>query len=315
MLLRSENSVWSAEISKGGKVALEIRCAGVRPVQVCATSKAEIVVLADAGMLVRQDGVVTEFRLTVDEPITCLLLLDGSPRQLLVGTEGAHLFTVDLGSGHARRVPAFDRLECRASWNTPWGGPPAVRSLARGEGGWVYADIHVGSIMRSPDLGVNWEPVKPELHRDVHQVATHPEAGDGSARLCANTAHAVYISDDHGDSWRYAGAGLGGRYGRAIALHPGDPDRILASVSDGPHGDNVHGELHVTANGGRSWRKAGGEFPESTTENINTFQVAFDRHGTAWAAVRNRLYVSVDGGAVWHTSWAGPGSIEQISCA
>ena len=41
----------------------------------------------------------------------------------------------------------------RQSWYTPWAVRPAVRSLAH-SGDWVFADIHVGSIMRSPDAAL-----------------------------------------------------------------------------------------------------------------------------------------------------------------
>ena len=64
--------------------------------------------------------------------------------------------------GPAERVVAFDELACREEWYTPWGGPPAVRTFAKTQDGFCYADIHVGSIMRSPDEGISWEPVTPE---------------------------------------------------------------------------------------------------------------------------------------------------------
>ena len=41
-----------------------------------------------------------------------------------------HVYCLN-GDEPARRMESFDALECRQSWYTPWGGPPAVRSLAR----------------------------------------------------------------------------------------------------------------------------------------------------------------------------------------
>ena len=77
--------------------------------------------------------------------------------RLLIGTEEAHLYEVD-ESSQVRRIKSFDELPCREHWHTPWGGPPAVRSLAvSSDGQTVYADIHVGSIMRSEDAGLTWE--------------------------------------------------------------------------------------------------------------------------------------------------------------
>jgi hypothetical protein len=178
----------------------------------------------------------------IEDPVECLLILEEEPLRFLVGVEAPHVYAVtDRG---AERLDAFDALECRDDWYTPWGGPAAVRSMASTRDGWVYADIHVGSIMRSPDRGRTWEPVTPDLHEDVHQVATSPVKAD---RVYANTAQAVYLSNDRGRSWQHRSDGFPYFYGRAIAVHPEEPECLLASVSTGPHGD-AQGQLYRTDN-------------------------------------------------------------------
>ena len=87
--------------------------------------------------------------------------------------------------------------------------------------------------MRSLDEGISWEPVTPELHKDVHQVATCP-ADDN--RVYANTQNGVYVSTDRGNSWVNRIEGLPVRYGTAIAVHPTDPDLLIATVQKGPRG-------------------------------------------------------------------------------
>jgi photosystem II stability/assembly factor-like uncharacterized protein len=184
-----------------------------------------------------------------------------------------------------------------------------VRSLASPDGQTVYADIHVGSIMRSLDAGDTWEPVTPTLHEDVHRVAACPSA---PRRVYANTARAVYVSDDQGRSWQDRGAGLGHAYGREIAVHPHRPDVLLATVSDGPHGENVHGRLWFSENAGQSWQPAGGEFPDSTPSNIDTYHVTFDASGIAWASVGPTLYRSEDLGRTWRRYWEADSSIRLL---
>ncbi len=170
----------------------------------------------------------------IEEPIASLLLIREEPLTLLIGTDqGAHLYRFTEGEGPAERVVAFDELACREEWYTPWGGPPSVWSLAKTQDGYCYADVHVGSIMRSPDEGVSWEPVTPELNKDVHQVTTCPAADDN---VYANTASGVYISTDRGNSWEHRVEGLPLRYGVAIAVHPTNPDLLLAAVQNGPRG-------------------------------------------------------------------------------
>ncbi len=247
----------------------------------------------------------------IDLKITSLLVLEDDPPHVLIGTEPPHLFRFQRGAP-AARIDSFARLDVRDQWNTPWGGPPAVRSLAAAPGGGaVYADIHVGSIMRSLDGGLTWGPVTPDLNRDVHHVTTCPAA---PKRVYAQTARAFYLSPDHGVTWEHRAEGLDERYGRCVAVDPNEPDRVLVTVSDGPHGDNVHGQLYRTEDAGLHWTHVSDGFPSSTKRNIDTHHVAFDPSGTAWAVVERTLYVGRDRATRWQTAWAAPERIRMIAC-
>ncbi|MFO7957881.1 MAG: hypothetical protein R6X33_12370 [Candidatus Brocadiia bacterium] len=245
----------------------------------------------------------------IEGSIHSLLLLEEDPLHLLIGTEPPHVYR--LREESVERIESFDELECREDWYTPWGGPAAVRSMARTDDGWAYADIHVGSIMRSPDEGATWEPVTPELHVDVHQVATCPADDD---RVYAQTADAFWISYDRGDSWTHRAEDLDERYGRCVTVHPEDPDLVLCTVSDGPHGDNVHGQLYRSEDAGRNWSHVADGFPGSTVDNIDTFHVEFSPHGQAWAAVGHTLYVGRNRAREWEPFWDAPEPITMLSC-
>ena len=267
------------------------------------------------GLAAREDGSVAVLSQNgarilatgIEDPIECLLILEEEPLRFLVGVEAPHVYAVT--DGGTERLDAFDALECRDDWHTPWGGPAAVRSMASTGDGWVYADIHVGSIMRSPDRGGAWEPVTPDLHQDVHQVATSPREDD---RVYANTARAVYVSHDRGTSWAHRPEGLPYFYGRAIAVHPEEPECLLASVSTGPHGD-AQGQLYRTDNGGRAWSHVTDGFPETTRGNIDTFRIGFTPDGGAWSAVGDTLFGSQDLGLSWTSVWEAPSNIRMIA--
>jgi len=184
-----------------------------------------------------------------------------------------------------------------------------VRWLAVAEG-WVYADIHVGSVMRSPDEGESWEPVTPTLHEDVHQVATTPASG---TRVVANTANGVYVSDDRGETWAHRSDGLSARYGRAVAVSPVAPDLMLASVSRGPGGGEAR--LFRSEDGGRSWEGVGGVFPRVLERNIDTGHVAFTGDGTAWALVANRLYAGREDARCWSLAWEFSEALRRLAAA
>lgn len=264
----------------------------------------------DGRLLLRKGTTEAIFRHGLSELITALLVCDAEPLRTLIGTQGAHLYEFNEDYGTAVRVVSFDKLPCRARWHTPWGGPPAVRSLAMSSDRCtIYADIHVGSIMRSDDAGESWRPVNPGLDEDVHQVATCLAA---PAHVYANTANAVYVSKNRGHRWAHRSTGLHARYGRAIAVHPDDPDFLLASVSNGPHGGD--GRLYRSENTGRHWIHVTNGFPASREHNIDTFQIAFDRAGCAWAAADQFLYASSDRGQNWDAVWSAPEAIQLLAC-
>jgi hypothetical protein len=250
---------------------------------------------------------VEQVSLNIERPIECLQILEERPLRFLVGTEGPHIF--DATADTCRPIESFDLLEERASWYTPWGGPASLRSFATTKDGWIYADIHVGSIMRSRDNGNCWEPVVPELHEDVHQVATTPLLQD---RLYANTARGVYLSEDRGNSWVHRSKDLPVLYGRSIAVDPEDPDCLLASVSTGPHGDAT-GYLYRSQDAGQSWKHVEQGFPSEIEGNIDTFHLSFAPDRSAWVCVGSSLYTSLDSGESWQNFWTAPNGIRMIT--
>ena len=307
MLIATEDQVYSADTGSGA-LAPNLQLEGET---VCAVQEGHglsAVCLQGGDVALLENGRTRRLHSGIEGSVESLDILSEDPVELLIGAEPTHLYRLGDGDS-ARVVEGFDDLECRDEWVTPWGGPPAVRSLVHA-GDWVYADIHVGSIMRSADRGVSWEPVTPDLHADVHQIAVTPAAPQ---RLYANTADAVFVSDDRGQTWTHRSEGLPVKYGRAIAAHPSDADCVLATVSRGPH-EGVDGQLYRSNDGGRIWSHVTDGFPAATSGNIDTFHIAFSADGVAWATVENRLYRSDDRGQHWEVVWTAPAAIAMVSC-
>ena len=95
---------------------------------------------------------------------TCLAMTDA----IHVGSSQARLFRVI--DGTLEPVASFDAAEGRGTWYTPWGGPPATRSISEWDGD-MYVNVHVGGILRTSDGGASWIPTI-DIDADVHQVAT-----------------------------------------------------------------------------------------------------------------------------------------------
>ena len=269
-----------------------------------------IIALTDGSLLLSTSNELRQVSTNIPDRIDALCLLQEQPLQLLIGTTPPHVYRF-IEDSTVSLCSRFETLAVRSQWYTPWGGPPAVRSLAATTDGWIYADIHVGSIMRSPDQGHTWEPVTPTLHKDVHEVATTPASDN---HVYANTYLSVYISDDRGKTWHHCSDSLRNRYGRGITINPRNPSIMLCGVSDGPTGVNVHGQLYYSDNMGNTWHHITQGFPPSTRQNIDTFHIAYMDQNTAWVADENNLYLSQDQGQTWELYWTASEEILTLSC-
>ncbi len=302
MFIATNNAIYTVEDNGNGEPTQIYN--GTDPQDLSAMvslGQAVVAALSDGTLLVLSEDDEKRIPTGIEDPIASLLLVREDPLTLLIGTdEGAYIYRLVGEEGPAERVVAFDALECRKDWYTPWGGPPAVRTLAKTQDGFCYADIHVGSIMRSHDEGISWEPVTPELHKDVHQVTTCP-ADDN--RVYANTQNGVYVSTDRGHSWENRIEGLPRRYGTGIAVHPTDPDLMIATVQNGPRGGGAW--LCRSENGGATWAELNDQLTEST-DRISTGYIAFTSDGTAWAVIGKTLYIGKDQATDWSPFWTAP---------
>ena len=215
-----------------------------------------------------------------------------SDRRLLVGTESARLAW--LSDGDLKFIDSFDEVPERNLWKTPWGGPPDVRSLAVSKDGTIYANVHVGWIVRSRDGGKTWKNLREGLDMDVHQVAAHPS---NPAIVFAATAEGFYLSKDYGETFTHQSNGMPYCYQRACACFP-DRDVYLLSTSRGPHG-YAEACLYRSEDEGIHWKLVNG-LPEKISNNINTSQIIIVSDGNALVIVEDTsIYETNDYGMNW----------------
>ena len=215
-----------------------------------------------------------------------------SDKRLLVGTESARLAWVS--DGDLKFIDSFDKVPERGLWKTPWGGPPDVRSLAVSSGGTIYANVHVGWIVRSRNWGKTWKNLCEGLEMDVHQVSTHPL---NPAIVFAATAEGFYLSKDHGETFNRQINSMPYRYQRACACFP-DRNAYLLSTSRGPHG-YAEARIYRSEDDGKHWEPVNG-LPEGISNNINTFQIIIVRDGNALVIVEDTsVYKTNDYGMNW----------------
>jgi photosystem II stability/assembly factor-like uncharacterized protein len=236
---------------------------------------------------------------TSDElELTCVLPYEGGA---LIGTEEAHLLfhgPLRYGRDALQAVAGFDYAVGRDDWYTPWGGPPDVRSMALAPDGTVFANVHVGGILRAGREGIRWLPTI-DQDADVHEVLALP---DRPGWLVAACADGLAVSDDGGGTWSFHTAGLESSYARAIALAG---DTILMSASDGPSGERSAlyrrplDDTPEASDPAQIFERCRAGLPEWFEDNIDTRCVAGSGAMAAFGTEDGRVFVSKDGGTTW----------------
>lgn len=260
-----------------------------RSVAALATGGDTVWALDGDGAIISSENGAWDRIAALDEPAPRCLL----PHQdgVLVGTAEARLFR--LRRDVLEPVEAFDEVEGRERWFTPWGGPPDTRSMAADLAGTVYANVHVGGIVRStPDGG--WRP-SIDIETDVHQVIAHPER---AGLILAATAFGLARSDDGGDTWTMADDGLHAHYCRAVAVAG---DTVLVSASTGPRTRQA-AVYRRALDGAGPFERCTGGLPEWFGSNIDTHALAADGPRVAFGTTEGDVWVSNDGGGTWETA-------------
>jgi hypothetical protein len=233
---------------------------------------------------------------TIDGPsATCVAMTDA----IHIGTSEAHLLRLDAAS--LARVESFDAAEGRDSWYTPWGGPPATRSISEwGED--VYVNVHVGGILRKSDAGESWTPTI-DIDADVHQVAT------AEGLVLAAGARGLSASGDRGSTWSLRADGLERSYCRAVVVCG---DGLLVSASDGPRGGHA-GVYRAGLTTGRFDRCRDG-LPEWFDDNIDTYCLDALNDGSyaAFGTADGRVYGSSDAGKSWTHLASTSGTVQTV---
>ena len=223
------------------------------------------------------------------------VLADPRPRSLLPHEDGVLIGTAEARLFRLRRdvvepVEGFDEVAGRNDWFTPWGGPPDTRSLAADAAGTVYANVHVGGIVRSTPEG-GWRPTI-DIETDVHQVVAHP---DRAGLVLAATAFGLARSDDGGETWAIVDEGLHSPYGRAVAVAD---DTVLVTASTGPSTRQA-AVYRRSLDGSGPFERCVGGLPEWFPSNIDTHCLAADGSRVAFGTAEGQVWTSADQGRTW----------------
>lgn len=258
--------------------------------------------LADGRSVLRsdRDGAWEEVADAGPFELTCLLPTSAG---LLVGAGHARLLRLE--SGSLEPVASFDEVTGRETWYTPWGGPPAVRSLAQDRAGRLHVNVHVGGIPCSADGGRTWHPTI-DVDADVHQVLAHPST---EGLVLAATAMGLAVSEDGGGRWHFERGGMHAHYCRAVAVSAGT---VLVTASTGPWGGHA-AVYRAPLDAVSQLERCAAGLPEWFDANVDSGCLAADGATVAFGTADGSLFESEDSGATWAEIAAGLPQVRAVA--
>jgi hypothetical protein len=213
-----------------------------------------------------------------------------------VGGDDARLWR--LTGPRLEEVRSFQAAPSRPEWHTPWGGPPAVFSMAS-DGTDLYVSVHVGGILRSTD-GASWAPTI-DLHDDVHQVTV----GEDGTVWAATGRRGLAESRDRGATWHYRSDGLHARYLLAVAAVT---DGVLVAASSGHAARD--GAVHRFD--GHTFTRCRG-LPDDLNGAVGPRHLAASGDHAVVALPDGDVYASHDGGHEWTRQATGLSAVSEVT--
>jgi hypothetical protein len=236
-----------------------------------------------------------------DTDLSSLLTIAG---EVFAGTYEARLLRLE--EDKLAPVESFDRISNRDEWHQV--GPALnVRSMtATSDEQVLLANVHVGGIQRSTDLGQTWEPTI-DVGTDVHEVRAHPSE---PSLVMAAAAVGLCVSEDAGRTWSVVTDGLPTTYARAVNYCGDD---VLVSISDGPWAQR--GSIYRRPVAGGALERVDNGLGDRIEGNVDTRCLAVGHDRAALADGGGTLWVSASGIDDWTVAAVGLGSVSGVAIA
>ena len=178
----------------------------------------------------------------------------------------------------------------------------------------MYVAYATGGLWKSVNHGTTFDPLLTETCL-LGAVDAHPSgrvlvgAGEVNSSRSSYAGDGVYLSDDHGQTWRHAGLEGSHHIGRVI-IDRVNPDRMWVAALGELYSDNLGGALYRTTDGGAQWEAVltvpGVGFVDMVADETDAdhlFAASWDRtrraHEFTEGGTGSGIWESTDGGDSW----------------
>jgi hypothetical protein len=236
---------------------------------------------------------------------------DAGNGALYAGTAPTGLWRSTDEGASWEEIEALAEMAEQGGWCIPLDPPiPASARALVVDGDRLWVGVEVGGIARSVDGGASWTVVLPGDNPDLHMMFPHPAQPDtlfastgygrldGVAQMVEGNA-GVFRSDDAGESWVYAWAGITPRYSRPMCIDDRAPYGVTVAsaptaFSSYKREGGAQAMLFRSEDRGETWRSLCDPAHSPSRANFHGLNVDPEYAGG--------VLVGTDTGEVWRVS-------------
>ena len=277
------------------------------------------------------------------------------PETVYAGTQYGHLFRSRDSGKSWEEVTGLHRAPGRENWGIDWGFGTTGLTVHtvlpdKNRKGRLYIIASGNGPYRSDDSGETWQVLKggidstcPIASRENHYPGESSDPEERS-RSHLSQVHAcshklvlseksegtvyqqnhcgVYVSRNHGDSWKDISPGNDQRHGFPIDIVEGRKNSVFVVPARQDkcktHNSCIQGQLSVyrTDDGGASWKDVHNGLPDSVHTGVLRDAMAHDTNrepGVYIGTSTGEVYASTDLGESWKKIASGLGRIQGIT--
>ena len=229
--------------------------------------------------------------------ITSIGVHPSYPHIMYAGTTPPQMFFSDTAGLRWQQLDTFRHIPEAESWRFPL---PPYRAKITGilfhpqYSDIVLASLACGGLLGSLDCGINWMERPLGIEREVNGITLHPLNPN---RLFATTSTGIYRSDDLGSSWVVLDNGLPYMYARCLTISPGNPNFIMACISQSRE-SSIQQMMIRSLDGGDTWEVCINGLPDLTTQIVTCLDAIGD-NCFAVGTSKGNVYLTSDGGQFW----------------